>query len=77
MSLRSRTGFEVARDPNRVAPTRIRVVLPGHSDRLAYDLGLLAAEGPFDQIKAASKINLAAQLHADNPNFSRAIRGRR
>jgi hypothetical protein len=57
-------------------PGDIRVVLPGHSDRLAYDLGLLAAEGPFEQVKAASKINLAAQLHHDNPNFSRAIRQR-
>jgi hypothetical protein len=57
-------------------PGDIRVVLPGHSDKLAYDLGLLAAEGPFDQIKAASKINLIAQLNSDNPNFSQAIRQR-
>ncbi len=52
----------------------IRILLPGQSDRFAYDLGLLAAEGPFEQIKAASKINLAAQLYADDPNFSQAIR---
>ncbi len=57
-------------------PEDIRVVLPGHSDRLAYDLGLLAAEGPFEQIKAASKINLAAKLHANDEDFSRAIRRR-
>ncbi len=57
-------------------PEDIRVVLPGHSDRLAYDLGLLAAEGPFEQIKAASKINLPAKLHAHDPNFSQAIRQR-
>jgi hypothetical protein len=57
-------------------PEDIRVVLPGHSDRLAYDLGLLAAEGPFEQIKAASKINLVAKLNAHNANFSRAIRYR-
>lgn len=55
-------------------PRDIRVLLPGHSDRMAYDLGLLAAEGPFDQIKSASKINLAAQLYANDPNFSQAIR---
>lgn len=55
-------------------PEDIRVLLPGHSDRLAYDLGLLAAQGPFDQIKAASKVNLVAQLYADAPNFSQAIR---
>lgn len=52
----------------------LRILLPGQSDRFAYDLGLLAAEGPFEQIKAASKINLAAQLYADDPNFSQAIR---
>ncbi len=56
-------------------PSDIRVVLPGHSDRLAYDLGLLAVDGPFEQIKQASKINVAARLHADSPNFSAAIRG--
>lgn len=55
-------------------PADLRVVLPGHSDRMAYDLGLLAAEGPFEQIKAASKINLLANLHAHDPNFSQAIR---
>lgn len=55
-------------------PPDIRVLLPGHSDRMAYDLGLLAAVGPFEQIKAASKINLVAQLYANDPNFSQAIR---
>jgi hypothetical protein len=57
-------------------PQDIRVLLPGHSDRLAYDLGLLAVQGPFDQIKAASKINLAAQLHRDAHDFSQRIRTR-
>ena len=56
-------------------PEDLRVVLPGRSARLAYDLGLLAAEGPFEQVKEASKINLAAQIHSDSPNFSAAIRG--
>jgi len=55
-------------------PQDIRVLLPGHSDRLAYDLGLLAVQGPFDQIKAASKINLAAQLNHDAHDFSQRIR---
>lgn len=55
-------------------PKDLRVVLPGHSDKLAYDLGLLAVDGPFRQIKAASKINLTAQLNSDAANFSQAIR---
>ena len=57
-------------------PPDIRVVLPGHSDRMAYDLGLLNVEGPFEQIKAAAKINLVAKLNSDAPDFSAAIRNR-
>ena len=57
-------------------PQDIRVLLPGHSDRLAYDLGLLAVQGPFDQIKAASRINLAAQLNSEASDFSQKIRMR-
>ncbi len=55
-------------------PKDIRVILPGHSDKLAYDLGLLAAQGDFEQIKAASRVNLAAHIHASSPYFSQAIR---
>ena len=57
-------------------PSDIRVLLPGHSDRLAYDLGLLAVSGPFDQIRAASRVNLAAHLNAGDPDFSKRIRGK-
>jgi hypothetical protein len=57
-------------------PPDLRVVLPGHSDRLAYNLGLLAVEGPFQQIKAASKINMVAKLNSDAADFSAAIRHR-
>ena len=56
-------------------PDDLRIVLPGHSDRLAYDLGLLAATGPFPAIKQASRINLQAKLYEDSPRFSQAIRG--
>lgn len=54
----------------------IRVVLPGHSDKLAYDMGLLAVQGPFEQVKAACKVNLNAELYYDDPDFSKRIRGR-
>ncbi len=57
-------------------PQDIRVLLPGHSDRLAYDLGLLAMRGPFEQIKQACKINVVAELNRDDPNFSSKIRNR-
>ena len=57
-------------------PNDLRVMLPGHSDRMAYDLGLLAVDGPFDQIKASCHINLAAHLNYDAPDFSAKIRQR-
>jgi hypothetical protein len=57
-------------------PNDIRVLLPGHSDRLAYDLGLLAVNGPFDQIRAASHINLVAHLNYEASDFSNRIRQR-
>ncbi|GIX00042.1 MAG: hypothetical protein KatS3mg111_3374 [Pirellulaceae bacterium] len=52
----------------------IRVLLPGNSDRLAYELGLIAMDGPFEQIRAACKINYLAHLHAGDPDFSQQIR---
>lgn len=57
-------------------PNDVRVLLPGHSDRLAYDLGLLAVNGPFDQIRAASHVNLVAHLNYDAPDFSNRLRQR-
>jgi hypothetical protein len=56
-------------------PEDIRILLPGHSDRLLYDHGLLAMEGPFAQIKQASRINLSAKLNYGSADFSKAIRG--
>ena len=53
----------------------IRLVLPGHSDKLLYDQGLIIANGPFDQVRQASRINLAANLNFGSPTFSQAIRG--
>ncbi len=55
-------------------PSDVRILLPGHSDRLAYELGLLAVYGPFEVVKQASKINLVAKLNSDSEDFSRAIR---
>lgn len=58
-------------------PADLRVVLPGHSDRLAYDLGLLAVQGDFETVKRNSRINAAARIHANSDNFSHAIRYQR
>jgi hypothetical protein len=63
---------------NKLRPGRIpsdwRVLLPGHSDRLAYELGLLEIQGPFEYARSMSKINPLAGAYADDPEFSKRIR---
>ena len=55
-------------------PYDYRVLLPGHSDELAYDLGLIEAKGSFEETRAAAKVNFKAYLYRDDPDFSRKIR---
>jgi hypothetical protein len=57
-------------------PYDYRVLLPGYSDELAYDLGLLQAKGSFAETKAAAKVNFNVYLYRDDPDFSRKIRGK-
>ncbi len=63
---------------NRLAPDRVpydyRVLLPAHSDRLAFELGLLESRGSFEETRAAAKVNYHTYLHASSPEFSRKIR---
>jgi len=59
--------------PGRI-PFDVRVLLPGHSDRLAYELGLLDINGRFEYARENAKINVLAQLNADSPEFSKRIR---
>jgi len=57
-------------------PYDYRVLLPGYSDELAYDLGLIEVKGSFEETKAAAKVNYNAYLYRDNEDFSRKIRGK-
>lgn len=63
---------------NRMAPGRIpydyRVLLPGYSDKLAYELGLLAEDGSFERIHAHARVNELAYRYRDDPDFSQKIR---
>lgn len=63
---------------NRLAPGRVPyalpVLLPGYSDRYAYDLGLLDTDTSFEETRARAKINMVAYLYRDDPNFSVRIR---
>ena len=70
----------IVRHVNRLSPNRIpldyRVLMAGHSDELAYDLGLLDTEDSFEQTKARSEVNYEAYLYRNNPDFSAKIRRR-
>ena len=57
-------------------PYDYRVLLPGYSTGLAYDLGLIEKKGTFDETTAAAKVNYNAYFYADDPEFSRRIRGK-
>lgn len=55
-------------------PYTIHVLLPGHADRLAYDLGLLDRSRPFEELKRLSRINDLAGRYSESPDFSKKIR---
>ena len=63
---------------NAVAPGRVRygprVLVPGYSDALAYDLGLLDTELPLEAARARYRINERALAAAGAPDFSRRLR---
>ncbi len=68
------------RHVNRINPNRIvvdyRVLLPGLSDSLAYDEGLIERRGTFQQTKQQAYINPLAQRYAGREDFSQMIRQR-
>lgn len=59
--------------PGRI-PYSIEVLLPGMSDRLAYNLGLIQPQGSFAETKARANVRERAVRHAGAPNFSELIR---
>lgn len=63
---------------NRLTPNRIprdwRVLLPGRSDRLAFELGLLDISTSFEKARALARVNPYVPLHKNDPDFSRLIR---
>ena len=59
---------------NRIRPGRVpvdlRVLLPGFSDSLAYELGLLDTQLPFQETRRRAKVTELANRHARSPDFS-------
>jgi hypothetical protein len=63
---------------NRIQPQRVkydyRVLLPGYSDQLAFDEGLIQRAGTFEETKARAYVNPKALAAANRTDFSHAIR---
>ena len=68
----------IVRHINRVRPNRItydvRMLLPGYSDELAFNQGLIVPYGTFEQTKQRAYINPLAERFADREDFSELIR---
>ena len=68
----------IVRHINRIKPDRIqynvRILLPGYSDKLAYDEGLIEPHGTFEQTKALALVNPRAVAAAGRDDFSQVIR---
>ncbi|MBL9094104.1 MAG: DUF4105 domain-containing protein [Planctomycetaceae bacterium] len=68
----------IVRHVNALAPGRIpydyKVLLPGYSDKLAYDLGLLKTQLSFEETRRAARITDVAYRERESPDFSQAIR---
>jgi len=59
--------------PDRV-PFSFKVLLPGYSDKLAYDLGLIPTDESFEEVRAKHLINDKAEKYGEDPDFSIKIR---
>ena len=72
------TSTFIRRHINDLKPNRIanawQVLLPGHSDRYAYNLGLLDQRIPFEDLKIASHVTPLAKEFHGSPDFSSRIR---
>jgi hypothetical protein len=68
----------IVRHINRLHPGRIpfdvRVLLPGYSDELAYNLGLLDTDDSFSVARDKHRITELANTHIESQQFSQLIR---
>ncbi len=63
-------------NPSRI-PYNIGILLPGLSDKYAYDLGILDKSVPFATLKQAAYVNDLAAVYYEDPQFSQKIRAKR
>lgn len=68
----------IVRHVNELVPGRVpwsyKVLLPGYSDELAYDLGLIDIDLPFAEVRRRFRIDEKARQIGDREDFSREIR---
>jgi len=68
----------IVRHINEVAPNEVpytyQVLFPAYSDKLAYDLHLIKIDGNFERTKQEARINEAAYVWRESPDFSVKIR---
>jgi len=58
----------------RNIPFSYKLLLPGYSDEIAYDLGLIPTDIPLEDLRKKYQINEKAKKYADDPDFSQKIR---
>ena len=58
----------------RKLPANLKVLFPGYSDQLVYDLGLIDSQLSFDSLQLRSEITEKANQFAEDPDFSQRIR---
>ncbi len=61
--------------PHRIA-YNVQVLLPGYTDRMVYELGMLDTSKSFAETKAAARVNRLAYVHRESPEFSREFASR-
>lgn len=63
---------------NHVSQTKVpynwQILLPGFSDRLAYNMGLIDSDASFEQTRERARVNEQAYLYRDRDDFSVMIR---
>lgn len=68
----------VLRHINHIAAHRIpyswQVLLPGYSDRVLYEMGLLDTRASFDETRRQAKVSETATRFLNSPDFSSQIR---
>lgn len=73
-SLSTSCATELRSQINKISPVRIpyvwRLLLPGHSPRMAYRLGLLQRWGTFEETRERSRVDVVAQQWDGEGDYS-------